>query len=233
MTIKKPQLHIINNTHHEKTMAELKKLLDEKGMTQAELASALDRDKTTINRWSKNSREITMDNAVKISEVLKCHPIEVWQPKKEVLLKHVCNLAGRVKVLNKEEQYYARIPFEFYTPTIRAVLMDTPGNHIDGQIWLFDIPKVKKFRRDGIGKICYMTASKEYLKRTKRTKKTSTVIALLESKGNSKFDILNSYTKEPVNDHCLNCSAEDFEIVSPLLSTYILPHFYHKDLLNK
>jgi len=233
MTIKKTELHIIKNTHHEKTMAELKKLLDEKGMTQAELASALDRDKTTINRWSKNSREITMDNAVKISEVLKCHPIEVWQPKKEVMLRHVCDWEGTVKTLSKEEQYYTRIPFEFYTNTIRAVLMDTPGNHIDGQIWLFDIPKVKKFRRDGIGKICYMTPSKKYLKKTKRNRIDATAIALLESKGNSRFDILNSFTKKPVNDYCLNLGVEDFEIVSPLLSTYILPHFYHKDLLNK
>ena len=86
MTINKPELRIINNTHQQETMAELKRLLDSKHMTQAELGTALKRDKTTINRWSKNSREITWDNAIKIAKVLNVHPVEVFQPRQEILI---------------------------------------------------------------------------------------------------------------------------------------------------
>lgn len=71
-------------------------------MTQADLALALKRDKTTINRWSKNSREITWDNAVKISQVLNCHPVEVWQPRQEIILDRYISNKFEVQTLKKK-----------------------------------------------------------------------------------------------------------------------------------
>ena len=113
MTINKPELRIINNTHQQETMAELKRLLDSKHMTQAELGTALKRDKTTINRWSKNSREITWDNAIKIAKVLNVHPVEVFQPKQEILIDKIIGNMFICDNLEKSEKQSLLVPFEF------------------------------------------------------------------------------------------------------------------------
>ena len=137
MTINKPELRIINNTHQQETMAELKKLLDQKQMTQAELGTALKRDKTTINRWSKNSREITWDNAIKIAKVLNVHPVEVFQPRQEIVLDKYIDNKFIVKTLSKEEQFVVPIPFEFYKINVKAVQVNIPGNFLHREIWAY------------------------------------------------------------------------------------------------
>ena len=68
-------------------MALLKKLLIKKGMSQQDLARELKRDKTTISRWTNDSREINWENAEKIAEVLKVHPVEIYQPTKTIKLR--------------------------------------------------------------------------------------------------------------------------------------------------
>ena len=38
------------------------------------------------------------------------------------------------------------IPFEYYHPDIRAIFINIPGSWVDGEIYLFDIPKQKIFK---------------------------------------------------------------------------------------
>ena len=42
--------------------------------------------------------------------------------------------------------------------------MEARGTPSDGEIWLFDMPKNKKFHKSAIGRICYLAPSKEAAK---------------------------------------------------------------------
>ena len=107
----KLKLKIIENQHSEKTMANLSKLLKAKDMSQVELAKQLGRDKTTVNRWVKNSREVAWDNAVEIAKVLECHPVDIIEGgKSEIVLSQKCSWDGVVKDLTTEEQHRIPIP---------------------------------------------------------------------------------------------------------------------------
>ena len=69
--VKENNIIRINNTKIKDTMALLQNKLDEVGMSQAELARELKRNKVTINRWSHNTRDISAANAIEIAKVLK------------------------------------------------------------------------------------------------------------------------------------------------------------------
>jgi len=68
-------------------MNTLKILLQQKGVNQAWLADKLNKDKTTINRWCKNNREISWDNANKIGVVLNSHPIDILISRNNITVK--------------------------------------------------------------------------------------------------------------------------------------------------
>ena len=244
MTIKKTDLRIIDNIKHNEdpkknTMALLKKLLEEKNIPQLKLANELGRDKTTVNRWVKNSREITWENAEAIAKVLGCHPVEIYQPSVNVVLKHNCSWDGLLKDIPKEEQIKIKVPFEWYNDQVKAVQMDSPGTPTDGEIWLFDIPKNKKIYKNCVGQVCYITASKEFKKRNNHKLSTSEVIgrasvwhplvALLKPKGNGKLQIVNSYTDKLLNPLCDDLTYDDFEVAAPVKAKYdpelIVKHF--------
>ena len=161
MTINNKKLRLVENAHSEKTMANLSKLLKDNDMSQVELAKQLGRDKTTVNRWVKNSREVAWDNAVEISKVLKCHPVDIIEGgKSEIILKEKCNWDGRVWQLKKEEQYQIPIHYEYNHKNTRAVLVEARGTPNDGEIWLFNIIESKKFNKNSVGKICYLEVKK-------------------------------------------------------------------------
>ena len=230
MSIDKTNIHILKTAgkkheHEKETMALLKNLLEKKGWNQRQLAKILKRDTTTVNRWAKNSREITWDNAEAIAKVLKCHPVEIYKPHKDIALKFKCGWDGYVRDLSIEEQHPIEIPYEYYHSNIRAVQMESPGTASDGEIWLFDIPKNKKFTKNCVGKICYLTASQKFIKKNrdkmKDTKqKCVPLIALLKPTGTGKLNIVNSYTSEPINPLCNNLDFEDLEIASPVKVKY-------------
>ena len=233
MTIEKTKLHIVDikkskQDHKKETMALLKKLLDEKGSSQLELANTLGRDKTTVNRWVKNSREISWDNAEKIATVLGCHPVDIYQPKNQIELKHFVKWDGNVIEFEKEDQHLISIPYEYYHKNVKAVQIQAPGYHADGEIWLFDMPSPKKFQKNVIGKLCYLTASKYFKKKhEKKAKKCKPVIALLRAESNGKLSIVNSYTQKPINDLCVNLEIEDLEYATPVKAKYD-PDLYFK-----
>ena len=229
MTINKSKIHILKNTreinkqdHQTETMALLKQLLDRKGWNQRKLAKELNRDTTTVNRWSKNSRQIDWDNAEKIAKVIGCHPIEIYKPHNFVILKSRCTWNGVVHEIPKEDQYAVYVPYEYYHPHIKAILMQCPGVPTDGEIWLFDIPKVKTFAKNSIGKICYIEPSKLAIKEFKKIKKDTCVpiVALLKGNGDGTLALVNSYTNEPINEHCHKVPTEFLGIVSPVKARY-------------
>ena len=235
MTIDKTKLHIVDNkkgnqVYKNNTMALLKKLLDEKGSSQLQLANTLGRDKTTVNRWVKNSREISWENAEKIATVLGCHPVQIYQPSILYTLNKKCAWNGLTKDIPKEEHTKIKIPFEFYNERVKAVLMDAPGTPSDGEIWLFDIPKTKKIDKNCVNQVCYITASAAFKKANHHKLETDQVIgqtsewhpliALIQPKGNGKLKIVNSHTGELLNILCDDLSYEDFEIAAPVKAKY-------------
>ena len=207
MTINNKKIKLIENTHSEKTMANLSKLLKDNDMSQVELAKQLGRDKTTVNRWVKNSREVAWDNAVEIAKVLKCHPVDIIEGgKSEIVLKEKCNWDGRVWNLKKEDQYVIPIPFEYNHKNIRAVLVEARGTPNDGEIWLFDVNGSKKFDKNSVGKICYLEG-----------KKIKPVISLLHPTGDGKLTILNTFNGKVIH---AKIDPYDLEIAAPVKVKY-------------
>ena len=218
MTINKPELRIINNTHQQETMAELKRLLVEKNMSQADLATALKRDKTTINRWSKNSREITWDNAIKIAEVLHCHPVDIMQTRKVIILKFYINNNCIVKNYSKDEQHPILVPYDYYKPNVKASEFVAPGTENHKKIYLFDIPKqANKFSSISINKVCFVTPSKKWKRKTGSNNDT---LGIVKTNDDGTLKIINPITRKPVNKNCEKFNAEDIEICVPEKATY-------------
>lgn len=207
MTINNKKLKLIENSHSEKTMANLSKLLKDNDMSQVELAKQLGRDKTTVNRWVKNSREVAWDNAVEISKVLKCHPVDIIEGgKSEIILKEKCNWDGRVWQLKKEEQFLIPIPYEYNHKNTRAVLVEARGTPNDGEIWLFNIIESKKFNKNSVGKICYLEG-----------KKIKPVIALLHPTGDGNLSIMNTFNKKVIHSQI---DPYDLDIAAPVKVKY-------------
>tara|TARA_R100000458_G_scaffold56564_1_gene61630 strand:- start:1501 stop:2133 length:633 start_codon:yes stop_codon:yes gene_type:complete len=207
MTINNKKLKLVENHHQEKTMANLSKLLKDNDMSQVELAKQLGRDKTTVNRWVKNSREVAWDNAVEIAKVLKCHPVDIIEGgKSEIVLKEKCNWDGRVWNLKKEDQYIIPIPFEYNHKNIRAVLVEARGTPNDGEIWLFDVNGSKKFNKNSVGKICYLEG-----------KKIKPVISLLHPTGDGKLTILNTFNGKIIH---AKIDPYDLDIAAPVKVKY-------------
>ena len=226
MVMKQSDIKVITNNHLENTDLLLNKLLRDNDMSQAELAKAVGKDATTINRWVKNSRAIAWENAIELAKVLKCHPVDIYQPKSEVVLKSSLNANFTVQPIEKENQKKIQIPFEYYNPEVTAILVNIPGSHVDGEIYLFDIPKIKKFSSQALGKQCYCIASKSF---KKKNKNATDVIGILKSNEDYTFSILNPLTKKSVNLECDSFKIEDLEIATPVKIKYN-PNFLHKKI---
>ena len=232
INIIKNKLELVENEHQEKTMAHLSKLLKDKDMSQVELAKQLKRDKTTVNRWVKNSRDLAWDNAVEISKVLKCHPIELYQPSVKLLVERKSAWNGYMVDIPKAEQLKINVPFEWYNDEVQAVMMDAPGTPTDGEIWLFDIPKTtKKIHKNCVGQVCYITASKEFKKNNHEKLKMIAkkmnmkptwhpLCGMIAPMGNGKLKVINSHNQELINGMCENLTYEDFEIAIPVKAKY-------------
>ena len=231
MTIENKTIKLIKNSHLEERDMLLNKLLKDADMSQAHLAKELKKDASTINRWIKDSRSIAWENAEKIAVVLGCHPVDIYKPKNQIVLKTYVQWDGYVMDFDKDEQITISIPYEYYHKNIRAVQMQAPGNHADGEIMLFDQPTNKKFSKFAIGKICYLTATQSFKKKNQKklndaNQECKPLVALLKAKGNGRLSIVNSYTDAPINDLCADIGPEDIEIATPLKVRY------DPDLLN-
>jgi len=212
--------------HHKKTMALLKELLDRKGWNQRQLAKKLDKDTTTVNRWAKNSRDIKWDQAEEIAKVIGCHPVEIYMPQKDITLRWYVDSSYQVKTYAQKEQTQIQIPYEYYHKNVRAIQINVPGSHVDGEVYIFDIPKIKKFSSLAIGKYCYCTSSKAF---KKKYKNATDVMGILKSNEDYTFSILNPLTREPVKPGCHRFLIDDLEIATPVKIKYN-PNFLHKQI---
>tara|TARA_A100000171_G_C2116756_1_gene138293 strand:+ start:585 stop:1358 length:774 start_codon:yes stop_codon:yes gene_type:complete len=202
--------------HKRETMALLTKLLAAKSMTQAQLAKELKRDKTTVNRWCKDSREVAWDNALKIAEVLKCHPVEIYQPSAARICSRYIDGNFDVRNFPKDELESYSIPFEYNTASIFLLLFDIPGSHLDGEIGIFeDIRKGKKFSRDAINKFCYLTPSKKLLA-LKPTIKPK--CGVLQTNNDGTFKMVSPFTRKPLSEDCTSFPADHIDIASPIIA---------------
>ena len=208
--------------HHKKTMALLKALLDRKGWNQRQLAKELQKDTTTVNRWAKNSRDIKWDQAEEIAKVIGCHPVEIYSPQKQITLRWYVDPSYQVKIYSEKEQTKIQIPFEYYHKNVRAIQINVPGSHVDGEIYLFDIPQTRKFSSQAIGKYCYCTSSDKY---KKRNKDAVDVIGILKSNDDYSLSVLNPLTWRPVNEACKSFQPEDLGIATPVKVKYNPQYF--------
>lgn len=205
------------DNHHKKTMALLKELLDRKGWNQRQLAKELHKDTTTVNRWAKNSRDIKWDQAEEIAKVIGCHPVEIYMPQKDITLRWYVDCSYQVKTYAEKEETRIQIPYEYYHKNVRAIQVNVPGSHVDGEIYLFDIPQTRKFSSQAIGKYCYCTASDKY---KKRNKDAVDVIGILKSNDDYSLSVLNPLTWKPVNEACKSFRPEDLGIATPVKVKY-------------
>ena len=200
------------------TMALLTKLLKEKSMTQAELAKELKRDKTTVNRWCKDSREVAWDNALKIAEVLNCHPVEIYQPTEKRVCKFYTDGSWNVKQFSKNDQIKYNIPYEYNNAAIFLIIFDIPGSHLDGDVGIFEEMKIgKKFSRNAINRMCYLEPSKKLLARKPHVKP---IAAVLQTNNDGTFKAVSPHTKEPLSKDCEEFTADDLSVASPLISKF-------------
>jgi len=138
-------------------------------------------------------------------------------PQKYITLKSFIDSSYNVKKYNEEEQTEIQIPFEYYHTNVKAVQINIPGSYVDGEVYLFDIPKTKKFSSLAIGKCCYCTPS-EKLK--KRVKGVNDVIGILKSNADYSLSIINPLTKEPISEQCAKFEVEDLGIATPVKAKY-------------
>ena len=140
--VKENNIIRINNTKIKikDTMALLQNKLDEVGMSQAELARELKRNKVTINRWSHNTRDISAANAIEIAKVLNCDPSDILFPAKKLDTIELHSYAEDyiVKKLHKKNYKDIIIPGGFYTPQTKAVQFFAPGREAHNEIHLFE-----------------------------------------------------------------------------------------------
>jgi len=208
----------VNDLKHKKeTMALLTKLLKDKGMTQAELAKELKRDKTTVNRWCKDTRHIAWDNAVEIAKALSCHPVEIYQPSVKLPCKYYIDGKWQVKKFGKEQKIFFNVPFEYAQADIFLALFDIPGSHLDGDVCLFACLEGKKFSKNAISKFCYCTPSKSWLK---KHPDAPSLAGVLHTNYDGTFKIVDPFTKKPITVHSDNMNREDLDMVSPIISKF-------------
>ena len=222
MTISNDKFKLIKNNHLQETEMLLHKLLKEKDMSQAEFAKKLGKDASTINRWIKNSRAIAWDNAEKIAKILEVHPVEVYQPNQRIDITQKCTWDGEVSILEQHDRYKISIPYEYNNNSVRAILMDCPGTSEDGEIWLFDTPRTKKFHKSAITKHCYIEPTAEGIEIAKKEFKhdCKPCLGVLKPNGDGTLSIIGSVTREPLNEACKNVPPKFLKVAVPVKAKF-------------
>ena len=117
-------------------MSILKEVLKNQNLNQAQLSELLKKDKTTINRWCKNSRDLSWDNACKISEVLNIHPVDIFEAPKKNIIKFYIETGCELKKYKKDKIFIA--PYELRNCKIIDIENFT---HQRGKIYFANKPK--------------------------------------------------------------------------------------------
>jgi len=208
------------NNNKKTEMNFLKEKMNQVGVTQKELANKLDRNVVTINRWFNEERQITPENAIKISKILKCDPAAILFPPKKIntiQLHSYTDDSFMVKNLSKKYYQNVVIPEGYYTPETKAVKFYKIGSQHHEEILLFERKGTKNgyegFHEDSIGKICYLEPN------AKKTKQGCTPLVALvkinESTPSYTLDLLHPKTQKPFNELSIGINPDSIKISAP------------------
>jgi len=208
------------NNNKKTEMNFLKEKMNQVGVTQKELANKLDRNVVTINRWFNEERQITPENAIKISKILKCDPAAILFPPKKIntiQLHSYTDDSFMVKNLSKKYYQNVVIPEGYYTPETKAVKFYKIGSQHHEEILLFERKGTKNgyegFHEDSINKICYLEPI------SKKAKVGCTpIIALVkvnETTSNYTLNLLNPKTQEPLNKMSIGIDPNFIKVSAP------------------
>jgi len=141
----------------------LKDFLEKEGISQAELARGIDKDKVTVNRWVNNIRDISVDDAEKVSEFLGVDALDLLYEKRKSVIYY------KTDVRKEKKQVY--IPREFWRKDIKTIQVDDPSIAFHNFILIWDgkhtlphnvaIPRVSSM---GFNKICKITINSKKIK---------------------------------------------------------------------
>tara|TARA_R110000803_G_scaffold44899_2_gene94821 strand:+ start:375 stop:1094 length:720 start_codon:yes stop_codon:yes gene_type:complete len=222
--VKENNIIRINNTKIKDTMALLQNKLDEVGMSQAELARELKRNKVTINRWSHNTRDISAANAIEIAKVLNCDPAEILFPAKKLSTIELHSYAEDYIVKNLPKKSYRKIiiPEGFYTPQTKAIQFYNPGAEDHNEIHLFERTasqdEYNGFSEYAIDKTCYIEATDQDKKKGYRD-----VIAIIEKDRTHKefkLNLLHPETKKPFKNGA-SVHPRELKLAAPRKMVYL------------
>lgn len=148
----------------------LKQFLEKEGISQAELARGIDKDKVTVNRWVNNIRDISVDDAEKVSNYLGIDALDLLYEKRKSLIFYKTDKNFVLTDVRKEKkQVY--IPREFWRKDIKTIQVDDPSIAFHNFILIWDgkhdtdhdvaIPRVSS---TGFNKICKITINHKKIK---------------------------------------------------------------------
>lgn len=94
------QPHAMLNPQLERMTATIARLIRDSGLSQSEIAKALDVDKSSINKWIKGGRTPTMKNLIDLAELLGVEMSEIWEgetalpatPEQRAMMEHMRNM---------------------------------------------------------------------------------------------------------------------------------------------
>jgi transcriptional regulator with XRE-family HTH domain len=141
----------------------LKDFLEKEGISQAELARGIDKDKVTVNRWVNNIRDISVDDAEKVSEFLGVDALDLLYEKRKATIFYTTDKNFVLKDIRKEKKQ-AYVPREFWRKDIKTIQVDDPSiafhnfiliwNGFNAETSKVSIPRVSS---NGFNKICKIT----------------------------------------------------------------------------
>ena len=148
----------------------LKNFLEKEGISQAELARGIDKDKVTVNRWVNNIRDISVDDAEKVSNYLGIDALDLLYEKRKSVIYYKTDKNFILTDVRKEKkQVY--IPREFWRKDIKTIQVDDPSIAFHNFILIWDgkhtlphnvaIPRVSSM---GFNKICKITINSKKIK---------------------------------------------------------------------
>tara|TARA_R100000541_G_scaffold1060_1_gene4963 strand:+ start:48 stop:749 length:702 start_codon:yes stop_codon:yes gene_type:complete len=220
---------MVNNIHNlansklkrqKSDMNFLKEKITQVGISQKDLASKLNKNIVTVNRWVNEERQITPENAIEIAKILRCDPAAILFPPKKLNtleLHYYTDDSFMVKDLTKSFYKKIVIPSGYYTKSTLAVRFYKIGSQHHNEILLFERVSsdngYEGFHEDSIGKICYLEPN------AKMTKQGCTpIIALVkinESTPNYTLDLIHPKTLKPMNEKSIGVNPEWIKISAP------------------
>jgi len=183
-------LKIINLNKIKVDMAKsiLKDFLEKEGISQADLARGIHRDKVTVNRWVNDTRSLSVDDANEIAKYVNCDVTEILHERKMSPITFRTDGNFVLREMSKPEM--VSVPREFWNKDIKAIQIDDPTIAMHNFILLYqgnlkNNNQLTKVSSQGFNKICKINIS--------NVKKT-TILGIPFFYPNRDFEILQPWS---------------------------------------